>query len=255
MKRVIVVGDIHAQIDKFWSILSDADLLSEGCKPSPALIAGDVGLILLGDLVHPKTRESYAALIGESRFDEYDPEQMQRVEQAEETFLHAVKTFSDAAQGHVTVLLGNHDHNALTGEEGVLRTDDLPHLEWHPSGRTLPRDLAGWLASWPYEYVIDGVHFAHVGPKPEHNRYDAGFYLENRRNWILEERDLVSESSYRFGVYGHTPVRGGAHFASQSRALLLDTNGVAGEYSYAELTITLERVRLKLRGVYLETWV
>ena len=255
MTQVIVVGDIHAQVSKFWSILRDAGLLTESCGPSPALVEGETELILLGDLVHPKTRESYANLIGENRFDEYDPAQIERVEKAEEAFLYAVKAYSDAANGHVTLLLGNHDHNALTGDEGVLRTDDLPHLEWRPSGRALPSDLQAWMASWPLEHVIEGVHFAHVGPNPEHNRYDAGFYLENRRNWILEERNILAETPYRFGVYGHTPVRGGVHFASQGRALLLDTNGVAGEYSYADLTITPERVHLKLRGVYLDTWI
>ncbi len=255
MKRVIVVGDIHAQVGKFWAILRDADLVTDTCEPSPALRSGELELVLLGDLVHAKTRESYATLIGESRFDEYDPAQVERAEQAEEAFLYEVKAFCTAAQGHVTVLLGNHDHNALTGQGGVLRTDDLQHLEWRPSGRRLPQDLEGWLASWPLGRVIDGVHFAHVGPLPAHNSYDPGFYLENRRGWILEERDVLAETPFRFGVYGHTPIRGGAHFASQGRALLLDTNGVAGEYSYAELTITLERVHLKLRGVYLDTWI
>lgn len=254
MNRVVVVGDIHAQVAKFWHILSDAGLLTETCAPSPELVSGDAQLVLLGDLVHPKTRAHYAELIGETRFDEYLPAHILRAEQKEESFLRAIKAFCEAASGHVTLLLGNHDHNALTGEEGVLRTDDLPHLEWGPSGRALPGDLALWLASWPSERVIGGVHFAHVGPRPEHNRYDTGFYLENRRNWILEDHDFIAETPYRLGVYGHTPVRGGAHFASRGRALLLDTNGVAGEYSYAELTIG-EAVHLKMRGVFLDEWL
>lgn len=252
MTRVVVVGDIHAQVKKFWQILRDAGLLTESCTPTPEFVAGDLELILLGDLVHPKSREHYAELIGESRFDEHDPDHIERAERQEEKFLRAVKAYADASAGHVTLLLGNHDHNALTGAEGVIRSDDLAHLEWHPSGRRLPSDLEAWLATWPSERVIEGVHFAHVGPNPEHNRYDASFYLENRRAWILEDRDFIAETPYRFGVYGHTPVRGGAHFASQGRALLLDTNGVSGEYSYADLTITPEAVALKLRGIFLD---
>ena len=157
----------------------------------------------------------------------------------------------------------NHDHNALTGAEGVLSTDDLAHLEWRPSGRALPSDLRAWLATWPTELVVRGVHFAHVGPKPEHNRYDAGFYLEDRRDWILAERDVMAQTPYRFGVYGHTPVRGGAHFASQGRALLLDMNGVGNEYAYLTLTFSGDgfsgdrfsgdEVGLELRGLFLST--
>ena len=246
--RLVVVGDVHAQVEKFWHILRVAGLL-DGSNPSSELINGTTHLILLGDLVHAKTRAHYAALIGEKSFDEYDPAQVERAERAEEAFLRDVKRFCDRASGNVTVLLGNHDHNALTGEEGVLRTDDLAHLEWRASGRALPEDLAAWLATWPSEYVARDLHFAHVGPKPEYNRYDERFYLENRRDWILEPRDLMAETPYRFGVYGHTPVRGGAHFASQGRALLLDMNGVGDEYAYLVVTFG-EPSTLELHGLF-----
>ena len=219
--------------------------------PSLDLSAGTTRLILLGDLVHAKTRAQYAALIGESSYDEYDPLQVAHAEAAQERFLRAVKTFCDRAPGRVTILLGNHDHNALTGDDGSLRTDELAHLEWRASGRTLPSDLAAWLAAWPTEYAVAGLHFAHVGPKPEHNRYDELFYLENRRDWILDPRDVIAETPYHFGVYGHTPVRGGAHFASQGRALLLDMNGVGDEYAYLTVTWAAGRPVLELRGLFL----
>ena len=140
-RKLVVVGDVHAQVEKFWHILNVAGLLN-GSGPSPELIDGTTHLILLGDLVHAKTRAHYAALIGEKSFDEYDPAQVERAERAEEAFLRDVKGFCDRAPGNVTILLGNHDYNALTGEEGVLRTDDLAHLEWRASGRALPEDLA-----------------------------------------------------------------------------------------------------------------
>lgn len=247
--KLVVVGDVHAQVGKFWGILRAAGLLGDD-GPTAELADGRTHLILLGDLVHAKTREHYAALIGERTFDEYDPAQVQRAERAEEAFLRDVKRFCDRAPGGVTILLGNHDYNALTGEAGVLRTDDLAHLEWRASGRRLPEDLAAWLATWPTEHAVGDLHFAHVGPKPEHNRYDGRFYLEGRRDWILEPRDLLAETPYRFGVYGHTPVRGGAHFASQGRALLLDTNGVGDEYSYLVVKLG-ERTVLELHGLFL----
>lgn len=253
VERVVVVGDIHAQAGKFWRILREAALSDDACRPSAELVNGHTHLVLLGDLVHAKTRAHYAALIGEEVYDEFHPPHVRRAESAQEAFLREVKRFSDLAPGGVTVILGNHDYSALTGAEGVLSTDDLAHREWHPSGRTLPSDLRAWLATWPTELVVAGVHFAHVGPKPEHNRYDAGFYLENRRDWILEARDLIAETPYRFGVYGHTPVRGGAHFASQGRALLLDMNGTDDEYAYLSLTFSETDALLELRGTFLST--
>lgn len=251
-RKLVVIGDIHAQSEKFWHILDEAGLLVDACQPAPELIDGTTHLILLGDLVHAKTRAQYAALIG-SPFDEHHPPDIEKAEAAQEAFLRAVKTFCERAPGGMTILLGNHDHNALTGDEGVLRTDTLSHLEWRASGRALPDDLAAWLATWPSELVVDDLHFAHVGPKPEHNRYDAGFYLENRRDWILEPRDVLAETPYRFGVYGHTPVRGGVHFASQGRALLLDMNGVGDEYAYLTLILSEGEVGLELRGRFFST--
>jgi hypothetical protein len=248
--RIVVVGDIHAQVAKFWHILREAGVVDSDCQASSELREGQTQLVLLGDLVHAKSRAHYAALISESGFDEFHPPHVRRAELAQEVFLRSVKQLCDQAPGSVTILLGNHDHNALTGAEGTLRSDDLSHLEWHASGRTLPDDLRAWLETWPSEVVVAGVHFAHVGPKPEHNRYDALFYLENRRDWILEGRDVMAETPHRFGVYGHTPVRGGAHFASQGRALLLDMNSYGDEYAYLVLSLTDDAVRLELRGLF-----
>ncbi len=250
LERVVVVGDVHAQTAKFWRILNEAGV-ADGAEPSAELISGRTQLVLLGDLVHAKTRAQYAALIGEGSYDEFHPPHVRRAEEVQETFLREFRSFCERASGNVTVILGNHDHNALTGTEGVLSTDGLSHLEWR--ARALPGDLRAWLATWPTERVVENVHFAHVGPKAEHNRYDADFYLRNRRDWILEDRDPVAETSYRFGVYGHTPVRGGAHFASQGRALLLDMNGYADEYAYLTLTFTGDGVGLELRGVFFST--
>ena len=248
--KLVVVGDIHAQVAKFWHILRAAGLLAHGHEPAAELVEGRTHLILLGDLVHAKTRPSYAALIGQRTFDEHHPPDVAKAEAAQEAFLREVRAFCERAQGNMTILLGNHDYNALNAGEGVLQTDTLPHYEWRTSGRALPADLAAWLQTWPSELVVEGLHFAHVGPKPEHNRYDAGFYLENRRDWILEPRDVMAETPYRFGVYGHTPVRGGVHFASQGRALLLDMNGVGDEYAYLTITNSGGETGLELHGLF-----
>jgi hypothetical protein len=252
--QLFVVGDIHVQEEKFWTILEEAGLVDAEHRPTPLLESEETRLVLLGDLVHAKSRERYAALAGVERYDEYSPEHLVRVESAQEAFLFRVKALVDSLpEGKVAILMGNHDYNAITPEQGPLRTEDIVHLEWKEGyGGGLHPELAGWILSWPHELIIAGIHLAHVGPLPEHNRYDAGFYIENRRRWIYEERDLLAETSYRLGIYGHTPVRGGVNIASQGRAILLDTNGHGNEYCYLKIMIGDHSYRLEMKGLFFD---
>lgn len=248
--RIVAIGDIHAQADKLWSMLREAGLLTEGYLASEALTSGATKLVLLGDLVHAKSREQYARLTELAHYDEFNPAHLAKAEAAQAAFLRAVKRFADSAAQHVIILMGNHDYNAITAEQGPLRTDDVAHLEWKE--RALEPELRAWIASWPYEQVIEGIHFAHVGPLAAHNRYDEGFYLENRRRWIYEDRDFLADTPYRLGVYGHTPVRGGVNIASQGKAILLDTNGHADEYTFLEILIDPQGYRLRWRGLFFD---
>lgn len=249
--RLVVIGDLHAQEDKLWRILAEAGLADAERRPTEPLTDGDTRVVLLGDLVHAKHREHYAALAGVSHFDEFDPEQLRRVERAQEAFLERVRAFQAACpQGAFEILLGNHDYNAVTPEQGPLRSDDLTHLEWKPGyGSELPPPLRAWIESWPRELEIEGLHLAHVGPRPEHNRFDTDFYVRNRRAWIQEDRDFLEDTPYRFGLYGHTPVRGGLNLASRGRALLLDTNGFADEYAWLQVDVEADAYRMRLRGL------
>src|SRR5690606_39173203 len=121
----------------------------------------------------------------------------------------------------MTIIMGNHDFNAISQDQGPLRTDDVAHLEWKQGhGNELDPELKEWISTWPYEVVLEGLHMAHVGPLPEHNTYDQGFYLENRRRWIQEDKDFFEGTDYRRGIYGHPPVRGGGNGASQGAARL-----------------------------------
>ena len=254
--RLVVVGDIHAQADKLWRILREADLADDAGRPTDRLTAedGDVRLVLLGDLVHAKSRERYADLTGVRRYDEHNPRHLRKAEAAQEAFLREVMAFQAALPpGRMIILLGNHDHNALDDDQGPLRTDDVSHLEWKAAyGGELPADLRAWIASWPRELAIEGLHLAHVGPLPEHNTFDQGFYLENRRRWIYEERDALEGTPYRLGIYGHTPVRGGVNIASQGRAILLDTNGHGEEYTYLEVELAPQGYRVRMRGLFFD---
>jgi hypothetical protein len=255
--HIVVIGDVHVQEAKLWLMLEEAGLADKNRKPTDLLRHPETTLILLGDLVHAKTRERYSSLAGVRRYDEYNPEHLERAETAQVRFLRAVKQFQDQLpEGKLTILMGNHDYNAVSADQGPLRTDDISHLEWKEGyGGELPSELRSWIASWPYERVIEGIHFAHVGPLPEHNTYDNGFYLENRRRWIYEEQDLFEGTPYRLGVYGHTPVRGGVNIASQGRAILLDTNSHGDEYCFLEIDVDPERYRMRMRGLFFDEMI
>lgn len=252
--RLVVIGDIHTQADKLWRMLRHADLVDAARAPTDALRDPNVRLVLLGDLFHAKSRARYSALTRVRYYDEYNPKHLAKAERAQEAFLRDVKALCDSVPAEqISILMGNHDYNAVVPEQGPLRTDSVAHLEWKPGyGGDLDPEIRSWVETWPYEVVIEGIHLAHVGPLPEHNRYDNDFYIENRRRWIYEERDFLAQTSYRLGVYGHTPVRGGLNVASKGRAILLDTNGHGDEYVYLDIDIGPEDYRLRMRGLFFD---
>lgn len=252
--HVVVVGDVHTQAEKFWRILREAGMADEQCQPTERLARDDTRLVLLGDLVHAKSRQRYADLSNVRRYDEYNPRHLAAAEAAQEALLRDVQRFQAAVpEGRMTILMGNHDYNAVHDDQGLLRTDDVSHLEWKPGyGTAMPADLRAWILSWPSDLALEGLHLAHVGPLQEHNTYDNAFYLENRRRWIYEDEDVMAQTPYRLGVYGHTPVRGGVNIASQGRAVLLDTNGHGDEYTYLDVTIDERGYHLRMRGLFFD---
>jgi hypothetical protein len=235
-------------------MLREAGLMTEGLEPSQSFLQDDSKLVLLGDIVHAKSRERYAEIAAVLRYDEYNPEHLIAAEKNQEAFLKDLKAFYDRLpKDKMIILMGNHDFNAIHQDQGPLRTDDVSHLEWRDvSQRILDPEIRDWMVLWPFEYALEGIHFAHVGPLKEHNTYDNDFYLLNRRRWIYEDRDYLADSPYRLGVYGHTPVRGGVNIASQGRAILLDTNGYGEEYSYLEIIPLKNKYKLKMRGLFFD---
>lgn len=255
--QFVVIGDIHAQRNKFWKIFRKAGLCDDDHVPSPASEHPETRIVLLGDLVHAKSRDRYSDLAQVGTYDEYEPRHVRRAEHAQVAFLKEVKAFQDALpEGAMVILMGNHDFNAIHPEQSPLRTDDVTHLEWKDGhGGELPEELRTWMSSWPYEHTFEGLHFAHVGPLEEHNTYDHGFYLENRRRWIYEERDYLEGTPHRLGVYGHTPVRGGVNIASQGRAVLLDCNGHEEEHCWLIIDVVDDRYRLRMEGLFFDEWI
>jgi hypothetical protein len=59
--RVIAVGDLHANFPALWRILKAEGLADAALRPTEALRFGESRLVLLGDLVHPKTQPTTSA--------------------------------------------------------------------------------------------------------------------------------------------------------------------------------------------------
>ncbi len=128
--HLVVIGDIHTQAAKLWKMLREAGLADAERRPTQRMRDPNVKLILLGDLVHAKSRQQYSALAGVHTYDEYNPKHLAKTEAAQVSFLREVKAFQDAVGERMVILMGNHDFNAVSHEQGPLRTDDISHLEW-----------------------------------------------------------------------------------------------------------------------------
>ncbi|GAA6733787.1 metallophosphoesterase [Thermus oshimai] len=227
--RIVAVGDLHANFPALWRILKAEGLLGPTFQPTEALRSGETRLVLLGDLVHPKTPKDYERLTGLSPFDPEDPLHLRLAAGAQIRELFRLKEFQESAPEGVIILLGNHDEAALKGDP-ILGNRHLLHLEFHPErgGKPLPEPLKAWMAGFPREVVLEGVHFAHVGPVPWLQTYDELFYAHSEpKTWWFMTPDYVERMGFRFGVYGHTPMREG--ILLKERFALIDALDL-GEY-------------------------
>ncbi|MDM7325431.1 MAG: metallophosphoesterase [Thermus sp.] len=227
--RIIAIGDLHANFPALWRILKAEGLADAGLRPTEELLSGRTRLILLGDLVHPKTPKDYEHLTGLSPFDPQDPSHLRLAAGAQIRELFRLKAFQEEARGQATILLGNHDEAVVKGEP-ILGNAHLKHLEFHPEhgGRPLPQALKAWILNFPREVVLHGVHFAHVGPVPWLQEYDGLFYAQSEpKTWWFRTPDYVERMGYRFGVYGHVPMKEG--ILLKERFALIDALDL-GEY-------------------------
>jgi len=209
MVKVIAIGDVHAEFDRLWQVLRAAYAADAEGLPTPPVREGRYRVVLLGDLVHPKSLEGYRRLTGLEDYDPQDPEHLRRAAEAQVRELFKVKRYLEAAGGNAVVVLGNHDHAALHHDVLLGNATGLEHREFDPKygGRPLPPELADWVASWPKSYELHGVQFAHAGPTPWLQSFDPFFYQSNEaKTWWHQTPEYVRRSGFRFGVYGHTPV-------------------------------------------------
>jgi hypothetical protein len=245
--RVIAVGDLHANFPALWRILKAEGLADAALRPTEALRSGEARLVLLGDLVHPKTPADYERLTGLSPYDPQDPTHLRLAAGAQIRELFRLKAFQEGAEGHVTILLGNHDEAVLKGEP-ILGNRHLKHLEFHPEhgGKPLPEALKAWFAAFPRELNLHGVHFAHVGPVPWLQEYNALFYAQSEpKTWWFRTPDYVERMGFRFGVYGHVPMKEG--ILLKDRFALIDALDL-GEY--LEIQPESEPLKVEVRRLH-----
>ncbi len=209
MIKVIAIGDVHAEFDRLWKALRAAYAADAKGLPTPPVREGRYRVVLLGDLVHPKSLAGYQRLTGFPDYDPQNPEHLRLAALAQVSELLRVKRYVEAARGNAVVILGNHDHAALYHEVLLGNASGIEHREFDPryGGHPLPPGLRRWMEGWPRSFELFGVQFAHAGPTPWLQSYDGFFYQSREaKTWWRATPEYVRRSGFRFGVYGHTPV-------------------------------------------------
>ena len=212
MHKFIAIGDVHAEWDTFWEALRAASCVDAEGLPTPPVRLGRYQVVLIGDLVHPKSPQAYARLTGCDPFDMNDEDHRLIAAREQVRQLEKLQRYQAAAPHAVHVILGNHD-DAVLDPRFVLGTGGgLKHVEFDPEhgGLLLPPPLHGWMSHFPRELRVGRLHFAHVSPLPAHLYYDDLFYSDrSAKTWFRETPDYVDMAGLVFGVYGHTKTDGG----------------------------------------------
>lgn len=220
LRKFIAIGDVHADWDTLWQALRAANCLGADGLPTPPVRTGTYQVVLIGDLVHPKSAAGYARLTGLDPFDPRDAEHLRRAVHAQVGPLEQLRAYQQAAPHAVHIVLGNHDAAALDPQFLLGTGAGLTHPEFDPAhgGWPLPPQLQAWISGFPREVRVGGVQFAHVSPLPQHSHYDDLFYSDrSSKTWFRDTPEYVAMAGLAFGVYGHTPVEGGVQVHRDER--------------------------------------
>ncbi|ULH15338.1 metallophosphoesterase [Deinococcus sp. KNUC1210] len=210
--KFIAIGDVHADFERLWEALRAASCVDAAGMPTLPVCSGLYQVVLIGDLVHPKTEAEYARLIGSDTFDSSDPEQLFLAAREQVKRLERLYAYQRAAPRSVHILLGNHDDAVLHTDYLLGTVGGLSHVEFDASrgGVLLPDHLRAWFQSFLRELRVGGLHFAHVGPLPAMTSYDDLFYADHvHKRWWQETPEYVQMAGIDFGVYGHTQMKDG----------------------------------------------
>ena len=210
--KFIAVGDVHADFDTLWEALRAASCVDAAGLPTAPVLSGMYQVVLIGDLVHPKSEAEYARLIGAEHFDSSDSGQLFLAAREQVKGLERLLAYQQAAPKSVHLLLGNHDAAVLNTEYLLGTVGGLSHIEFDASrgGVMLPDHLRAWFQTFLRELRVGGLHFSHVGPMPAMTSYDDLFYSDHvHKRWWKETPEYVQMAGIQFGVYGHTQMKEG----------------------------------------------
>lgn len=225
MIKVVAIGDVHGQWAETWSALKVATACTPQLEPTEAVREGRFQVIFIGDLVHYKDLRAYEQAVGEEPYDPGNPDHLRRAAKAQIRELYRFKDYVDKAEGNVSIILGNHDEIALTHQYELTTRSGLRHDEFdeRKGGVALPEDLSAWIRGFVRERVIHKVQFAHAGPLPGMQYFDDFFYHDSDpKQWWYNKPELVSQTGYRFGVYGHTVMHEGIYVDKEHHFAMID---------------------------------
>ena len=240
MRKYVCIGDVHGRFDLLWAALRASFCADSEGRPTAPLKEGRYHLVLIGDLVHPKSREDYARLaaVEPGEFDHRNPEHLAAVAGRTVAEIRRVRSYLEECGDSATILLGNHDWVAVEPGQVLEMSDGLEHLEFDPArgGVALPDDLKEWFRGMPRELVVDGVQFSHAGPTPPMREFDMFFHADDEpRTWWRKKPHLVEDVGHRFGVYGHTVMPDGIYLDPQGRFAMVDA--LRGQGQYLEMIV------------------
>ena len=190
-----------------------------------AIAQGRIVCVCVGDVVHNREQRAYAVAVGQDPFDSEARDNLRRAVKAQIRELYRSKDIVEAAEGHVQVMLGNHDEPAIKrnlelGTRGGLMRYGFDQAR---GGVALPDDLASWISSFPREVVYHGVHFAHAGPTLAMQHFDDFFdHDPDTKTWWYEKKGLVQQAGPRFSVYGHTVMKQGVYIDKEPGFAMID---------------------------------
>jgi hypothetical protein len=237
MLKFVAIGDVHANWTEFWSALRAANCIDKNLQPTLPVCAGLYQIVIMGDLVHPKTVEHYERLTGLATFDHNNSDHLYIAASEQIKQLERLYAFQLAAPYAIHILLGNHDDAVLNETYLLSNSNGLEHREFDQKlgGVELPLHLRTWMQSFLRELRIEDVQFAHVSPLPSHRYYDDLFYADpNARVWFHSTPENVQRAGLNFGVYGHTQPGRGILVDLQARFAIIDA---LSERQYLEILL------------------
>lgn len=212
MLRIIAIGDVHTAYSEMWDALRESGCLTRAGEPTEPFLQGRYQVVLMGDLLHPKSLAEYCALAEVPSFDFDSTEHLLAAARAQVRQLEKLRGLAQQLEGRMHILLGNHDDAVLRGSFTLGTSGGITHREFEPhaGGVHFPRHLREWFARFLRELRIGTLQFAHVGPMPAMGYYDDLFYSNrDHKRWWKEQPELITTAGLSFGVYGHTVMEHG----------------------------------------------